>query len=662
MRRLVLASLVSMSVAPMLATAASAAASADVYGSNPDVSSVVISPDGNHIAMVRPISDRGGVNIIRLGGGQCAVSSGNELKVHSVFWVSSTRLAIEVSFTYAADLSRRDDYLQEIFRYLAVDATCKDPQWLLGDNRDAFGSTGSDFIGRTKDGKLLFSVLNIAEMTDNPYGGGTNIKKRDQDTLDIYAVDPTTLKSSKVISGNAATVGWITDPDGSPRVRVDIDPKTREQRAFARVGSSSDWTQVYSSAGGGPELSFAAMAAKPDVAYVESNNGGDKSTIYEFDLKTKSLGSALFRSNRVDVSGLVFDDYSNRPVGVAYTDDYPTRAYFDRGYAQMQADVMASLSGVQFASVVSASSDLKKYVAYVEGPQYPTGSYQLVDMTQPAIGEVGARYPSIPASDVGPVKSFTYKSRDGLTIPAYLTLPRGSTAKNLPLVVLPHGGPGSRDDASFDPWTQFLASRGYAVLQPQFRGSSGFGASHLKAGRFKWGLEMQNDITDGVKHLVADGTADASRVCIFGWSYGGYAAMAGLAFTPELYKCGVAGAGISDLQAFVGELKKRGATAHNAGKFWLDSIGDPQTDTPRLIATSPAKHAGNVRAPLLLVHGRDDSVVPFVQSQIMAGAMRNAGKQVQLVELEGADHWLVDARTKRRMLQEVETFLAKHLK
>lgn len=612
--------------------------------------------------MVRPLSDRGGVNIIRIGGGQCAVSSGNELKVHSVFWGNNNRLVIEVSFTYAADTSRRQDYLQEIYRYLSVDTACKNLRWLLGDNRDAYGSTGSDFIGRSKDGKLLFSVLNISEYGPNPYGGGTNIKQRSLDTLDIYSVDPGTSKSAHVIAGTPSTVRWITDGDGAPRLRVDIDERTRARKVLARVAGSTDWQQVYASDDGEAGLDFIAMSAKPDVAYVATRGGGDKLAIHEFDLKSTRLGAVVFRSERVDVDTLTLDDYANRPVGVEYTDDYSTVTYFDRGYAQMQADVMASLSGVRIARIVSASSDHKRYVAYVEGPQYPTGSYQLVDMTEPAIGELGARFPQIGASDMGQVKAFTYKARDGLVVPGYLTTPPGKGLKNLPLVVYPHGGPALRDDAGFHPWVQFLASRGYAVFQPQFRGSSGFGARHEAAGRFKWGLEMQDDITDGVKQLIADGTADPARICIFGWSYGGYAAMAGVTFMPDLYKCGVAGAGVSDLLLLVGDLKKESRFQHLSGKTWTDVVGDPIADRERLIATSPVKHVDRIKAPLLLIHGKDDTVVPFRQSEVMAGAMRSAGKQVEFVALEGGDHWLNDARTSRRVLRELERFLGLHLK
>ena len=170
---------------------------------------------------------------------------------------------------------------------------------------------------------------------------------------------------------------------------------------------------------------------------------------------------------------------------------------------------------------------------------------------------------------------------------------------------------------------------------------------------------MQNDLSDGVKHLIANGTADASKVCIVGWSYGGYAAMAGLALTPEYYRCGVAGAGVSDLLLFIGDRKRR---SEGAARFWAEDIGNPVNERDRLIATSPIKQVKNIRAPLLLMHPKEDTIVPLRQSTMMAEAMRAAGKQVEYIELEGDDHWLSRASTSKRALREIEAFLAKHLK
>ena len=238
-------------------------------------------------------------------------------------------------------------------------------------------------------------------------------------------------------------------------------------------------------------------------------------------------------------------------------------------------------------------------------------------------------------------------------------MPPGAATKDLPVVILPHGGPESRDVAEFDWLSQFLASRGYAVLQPQFRGSVGYGEKFRQAGYRQWGGLMQDDVSDGVRHLIATGVADPSRVCIVGASYGGYAALAGAAFTPELYACAVSISGVSDLPAMIGSTKKNYGSDSDSVAYWIDHIG-PATD-PNTIAKSPARSASTVRAPVLLLHGADDSVVPIQQSKAMQRALLEAGKPVTFVTLTGEDHWLSRSATRTRVLQELETFLAEHL-
>jgi dipeptidyl aminopeptidase/acylaminoacyl peptidase len=312
-------------------------------------------------------------------------------------------------------------------------------------------------------------------------------------------------------------------------------------------------------------------------------------------------------------------------------------------------------------NVQSASRDRDNFILRVDGPDHPTGTYFHADVTAGKVRQLGSRYPAIATSDVAPVKAFTYAARDGLAIPAYLTLPARTAPEKLPLVVMPHGGPESRDSASFDPWVQFIATRGYAVFQPQFRGSDGYGLEFRQAGRQQWGLKMQDDITDGVKKLIADGTVDPTRVCIFGWSYGGYAAMAGLAFTPELYKCGISGAGVSDIPDMFGHLKRKSFGGWDHAQYWQAVIGDTFADAPRLKATSPINSVKNIRAPLLLMHGKFDTVVPITQSEGMAKALRQAGKAYEYIQLEDDDHWLSYADSEKRALQEIERFLKQHL-
>jgi dipeptidyl aminopeptidase/acylaminoacyl peptidase len=293
-----------------------------------------------------------------------------------------------------------------------------------------------------------------------------------------------------------------------------------------------------------------------------------------------------------------------------------------------------------------------------ETPTQPP-TYYYLDVASQRATKIVSEYPALAPSDLGMTRPVTYKARDGLTIHAYLTLPPGrNDGKNLPMVVMPHGGPDARDRWRFDWWAQFLANRGYAVLQPNYRGSFGYGRAFAEAGFGQWGLKIQDDISDGVKAMIADGTADAKRICIVGASYGGYAALAGATFTPELYACAVSFAGVSDLSRMMLLVKKDFGEHSGAASFWESRIG---TDPAQLDATSPALHADRVRAPVLLLHGKLDTTVPIVQSEEERDALQRAGKQVEYIEFDTDDHYFTLAETRIRMLTEVERFLRTHI-
>jgi dipeptidyl aminopeptidase/acylaminoacyl peptidase len=225
--------------------------------------------------------------------------------------------------------------------------------------------------------------------------------------------------------------------------------------------------------------------------------------------------------------------------------------------------------------------------------------------------------------------------------------------------VLPHGGPETRDNNEFDWWSQFLASRGYAVLRPQFRGSKGFGDAFRRAGFRQWGRRMQDDLTDGVLAMIQQGVADPRRVCIVGGSYGGYAALAGAAFTPDLYKCAVSVNGVSDLPEMLGSVKVQNGAESDSVAYWRDNIGSPFDR--RVIERSPALAADAIRVPILLMHGVDDTVVPIGQSESMARALEKRNKPFEFIRLPGEDHWLSRADTRLRVLTEIERFLREHL-
>jgi len=285
--------------------------------------------------------------------------------------------------------------------------------------------------------------------------------------------------------------------------------------------------------------------------------------------------------------------------------------------------------------------------------------YYLMDFRARRTEIVGETYPALATVALGSIRITSFKARDGTQIPAYLTLPPGSDGKRLPLVVLPHGGPELRDWPQFDWWSQFLATRGYAVLQPQFRGSTGFGEAFRLAGRRQWGGLMQDDVTDGVRALISDGTADPGRVCIVGASYGGYAALAGATFTPQLYRCAASINGVSDLADMLQWVQSRGGSQSDSLAYWHESIG--QHSNPKIVQNSPVHAADRVIGPVLIMYSADDTVVAPSQSENMARALKEAGKDVTLVKLDGDDHWLSHGATRVQMLQQLEKFLGAQL-
>ena len=367
----------------------------------------------------------------------------------------------------------------------------------------------------------------------------------------------------------------------------------------------------------------------------------------------------LFFDSRYDINSVLHDPWTFRIIGVGITEDAPRYVYFD-------PEMMALDKGLQEAfpgkAVHAFDWDTKrqKVIVSVSGPNGPAAFY-LLDRTTHTATLLAETHANLHPADLGEMKPYPYTARDGLDVPAYLTLPPGKTPKNLPVVIMPHGGPISRDALGFDYEVQFLANRGYAVLQPNFRGSSGYGKKFREAGYVEWGRKMQDDITDGVKKLIADGIADSKRVCIVGGSYGGYAALAGAAFTPDLYACAASWAGVSDLgQLFESESEDYGKSSILA-LGWPRFIGDTSRGSGKLDAVSPAQHADQIKIPILLMHGTDDGTVRIIQSQTMERALRRAGKKVTYIEIPNENHNRQETSTRIRWLTELEKFLKENI-
>jgi dipeptidyl aminopeptidase/acylaminoacyl peptidase len=320
--------------------------------------------------------------------------------------------------------------------------------------------------------------------------------------------------------------------------------------------------------------------------------------------------------------------------------------------------VKRALAG-ESVTVVSSTDSFDRMIVQTEGPG-DSGTYFLVDLKLGTVKAIGWVYPTILQDNVAPVRTITYKAADGLQINGVLTLPLGRTAQNAPLIVMPHGSDVDLTVAGFGWWAQAYASRGYAVFQPNYRGSGGLGATVRQAGVGQWGRKMQSDISDGVAELARQGIIDPKRACIVGKDYGGYAALAGVTVQQGVYRCSVSVGGVADLNDLLASVVKRYGNTSDAVARIRREFGAKENYDTSLDAYSPRRLADKSNAPILLIYGKDDSIIDGDQSRNMADALRQAGKPVEVLQLPDDDHWLAKAATRTAMLEASVAFVEKY--
>lgn len=476
--------------------------------------------------------------------------------------------------------------------------------------------------------------------------------------LAVYRVNLDTGVAVAVDSANAQTRGFLLDERGATIARVDINDDKNRWRLFSYENGKDRLILEQVSEMGMP-LAMYGLLEDGRIAAIDPHEEGRRDTLLAIDRKTGKATpvEGVQNSEGSDV-GPIGDPWRRRVVGVGWIEDLPKRQYFDADLAKIYADVQP-LFETGYVTMHSWSRDRSRVLLFGEQAG-DAGAYYVYEAATRKLRLIGKRYPQLTAPEhFGERQSIKYRARDGKPIPAYLTLPVGVEPKNLPLVLLVHGGPHARDTFVFDWWASFLASRGYAVLQPNFRGSTGYGYEWFDAGRKGWGDGvMQTDVEDGAAALVKGGYVDPKRICIMGASYGGYAALAGATLTPDRYACAVSVNGVSDPEDMLKDAN-RGGRSSMVSEWWRSSMGADDMDHLRKI--SPARNAAQVRVPILLLHGVEDTVVPVEQSRSMNAKLLRAQRDVRYVELGGDDHWLSSASTRTQMLQEVEAFLAKNL-
>ena len=397
-------------------------------------------------------------------------------------------------------------------------------------------------------------------------------------------------------------------------------------------------------------------ATRPDLT-ADEDISEDGSNLYEITVATGEWTRLPYEKYP---RGFLYHPVTKLLIGLRFEEDLGARYAFFDDLASRRWKAIERAFPDQYPSPSDWSHDLGVVLVYID--KGDSGHYQLVNFANGRADLAGVEYPDLTPERVGKVSHLTYKAADGLEINAYMTLPPGVTeARNLPLVVLPHGGPAAHDGAGFDYWAQAIASRGYVVLQPNFRGSTGYGRAFVEAGYGEWGRKMQTDLSDGVRHLAAQGAIDPARVCIMGASYGGYAAMAAVTLDAEVYRCAVAVAGVSDLRLMLRwTVNRQGARNNPTTRYWIRFMGADGVRDRDLDAYSPVMQVDQIKAPLMLIHGKDDTVVPIEQSRVMAEALVKANLPHEYIELDGEDHWMSRASTRTRMLVDAIRFIESH--
>jgi acetyl esterase/lipase len=452
---------------------------------------------------------------------------------------------------------------------------------------------------------------------------------------------------------------WYADRDGALRAGEAAQDNAYELWARIDPNQALKLVSTHKQFGEeGPE--FAGFHSDPARIYVRQLHDG-RDAIFEFDLKTQSLGALVFSHSLVDVAGIERDPGLERQaVGVRFVVDRPDIHFFDAAAAaehRALRDVFDfEFLRPTFHRAVSASDDgLLRIIEVSSDVQPPV--YYLYDRGSHKIGRILEERPDLDPKQLAPTRRVTYRARDGLEIPAYLTLPPGVPPKSLPAIALVHGGPWSRDWIQWDPEVQILANRGFAVLQVNFRGSSGYGEAHLTAGYREWGLKIQDDITDGVKWLIAEGIADPDRIGIAGASYGGYATLVGLVKTPGLFRAGAAYASVTDIEYMISDDKW-----YDWDYEWHETmVGGERGDRSRLRDNSPLRRAAEITVPVLLGHGEDDQRVHVRQSRRMAEALRAAGKSVEYLEFPDEVHGFLLEVNRIQWYERFVAFFEQHL-
>ena len=587
-----------------------------------------ISPDGRHLSYLAPYADRMNLFVRPVGGGGAVrVTSETQRSLAGYMWADNGRI-----------LFMKDTDGDENYR-------------LYGVNLD-----GSDLRAYTDFPGVRTTLIDDLEETPGKVLIGLN--RRNPEVFDPYRLDLDTGELTQLAENPGNWQGWMTDHAGRLRAVTAIVDGVNTQILY-RATEDEDFRPVLTT-NFKEMVSFMEFTPDNRLVYAATNLGRDKVALVLMDPSDCRELELLFEHPQYDVSSIGYSRKRKKLLSAYCTGHKePVRHYFDEEERALRERMKRHFPGYRFG-VADTDKAEEHYLIYV-GNDRTRGAYYYYNALTDEARKIADTAPWLHEEELVEMHPVTYRMRDGWDIEAYLSLPPGyvpDDAKGLPVVVNPHGGPWARDVWGYSSEVQFLCNRGYAVFQMNFRGSTGYGRKFLEASYKQWGLAMQDDITDGVEWLKAKGIADPERIAIYGGSYGGYAALCGVTFTPELYACAVDYVGVSNLFTF---LKTIPPYWRPMLEMMYEQVGHPERDREQLAATSPALHADRIRVPLLIAQGSNDPRVNKAESDQMVEALRRRGLPVEYMVKENEGHGFSNQENRFDFYRAMEAFLEKYL-
>ena len=590
---------------------------------NPEKTSFKISPNGNHIAYMKPWKTRMNVYVLDIKtNNETRLTSSEERGIYGFAWLTDERIGYV-----------KDDGGDENIHCYAV-------------NID-----GSNERDLTPFENVQARIID--DLEDDPNHIMIGLNKRNPQIHDPYRVNVNDGKMEMIAENPGNISEWMTDHNGKLRVAITSDGVNTS--LLYRDSESDNFKPILTT---DFKVSVSPLFFTFDNKnlYVASNRGRDKAAIFEFNIDKAKEGELIFEHDQVDVSGLVYSKKRKVLTGVNYTVAKNDMVFFDDWREDIQQKLESQLPGYE-VGITSFSKDETKAIVVTYSDRC-RGTYYYYDVIKNKLTDLGKISPWLNEDHMAEMKPIEYRSRDGLTIHGYLTLPKGSDGKNLPVVVNPHGGPWARDSWEYRSEIQFLANRGFAVFQMNFRGSTGYGREFWEISFKEWGKSMQDDITDGVNWLIDEGIADPDRIAIYGVSYGGYATLAGLTFTPDLYACGVDYVGISSLFTFMVDMPPYWELYRN---MFYEMVGHPEKDKDLLASSSPLLHIDKIKVPLFIAQGANDPRVKKSESDQIVEALKSVGIDVPYMVKDNEGHGFYNQENEFDFYREMEKFLKKHI-